>query len=362
MEKVQISGDGVEVRLDNDAGSAMIYDAESPEFSVEREHVQWLLAHGSKKVGVIGFCMGGALTLLAAINVDSVSAAVSFYGVPEAALKEDAKAKVPVQAHFGELDGFKGFSDVDTARALEKRLEAAGVPHEVHIYPSQGHAFVNASPEARKRKEGMGTCCLQRFHSRPQSLHLILAILIILLLRGGILLVALPFRRISLPFGRTANGNKRAHTRRSIHHLLLLPRLVPLPPLFIAPLRPRVLPRGALLALVAVLLRAAVLQRRERQLDVVDARLRVRRRRLHVRDLRRSPHPRKFRLQRAHLPAHLTRLVAASNCAFTPSNSSAAKLFPRAPFSGCAPTPSAASPDALPTQATFWTESMMNIY
>ncbi|CAI7794246.1 unnamed protein product [Closterium sp. NIES-54] len=117
---------------------------------------KWLLAHGSKKVGVIGFCMGGALTLLAAINVDSVSAAVSFYGVPEAALKEDAKAKVPVQAHFGELDGFKGFSDVDTARALEKRLEAAGVPHEVHIYPSQGHAFVNASPEARKRKEGMG--------------------------------------------------------------------------------------------------------------------------------------------------------------------------------------------------------------
>ncbi|CAI7873647.1 unnamed protein product, partial [Closterium sp. NIES-54] len=158
------------------------------------------------------------------------------------------------------------------------------------------------------------TCCLQRFHSRPQSLHLILAILIILLLRGGILLVALPFRRISLPFGRTANGNKRAHTRRSIHHLLLLPRLVPLPPLFIAPLRPRVLPRGALLALAAVLLRAAVLQRRERQLDVVDARLRVRRRRLHVCDLRRlalrrSPHPRKFRLQRAHLPAHLTRLA-----------------------------------------------------
>ncbi|GJP45637.1 hypothetical protein CLOM_g5000 [Closterium sp. NIES-68] len=117
---------------------------------------KWLQAHGSKKVGVIGFCMGGALSLMAAINVDSVSAAVSFYGVPEAALKEDAKAKVPVQAHFGELDNFKGFSDVEAARALEKRLEAAGVPHEVHIYPGQGHAFVNASPEARKRKEGMG--------------------------------------------------------------------------------------------------------------------------------------------------------------------------------------------------------------
>lgn len=117
---------------------------------------KWLQDNGSDKVGVIGFCMGGALTLAAAINLDRVAAAVSFYGVPEPALKEDAKFKAPVQAHFGELDGYKGFSDVETAKLLEQRLSSASVPHEVHVYPGQGHAFVNATPEGIKRKDAHG--------------------------------------------------------------------------------------------------------------------------------------------------------------------------------------------------------------
>lgn len=39
-----------------------------------------------------------------------------------------------------------------TAKAFEENLKKAGVPHEVFIYPGQGHAFMNASEEGIKRK------------------------------------------------------------------------------------------------------------------------------------------------------------------------------------------------------------------
>lgn len=43
-----------------------------------------------------------------------------------------------------------------TAKSLEANLNNAGVENEIHIYPGQGHAFVNSSEEAitRKLKQG----------------------------------------------------------------------------------------------------------------------------------------------------------------------------------------------------------------
>ena len=45
-----------------------------------RGAVQQLKATGSKKCGVTGFCMGGALTLLSAVNVPETDAGVVWYG------------------------------------------------------------------------------------------------------------------------------------------------------------------------------------------------------------------------------------------------------------------------------------------
>jgi dienelactone hydrolase len=54
--------------------------------------------------------MGGALSAVAAIKVHEISAAVVFYGTPNPQLADATTCHKPVQAHFGELDGMKGFS------------------------------------------------------------------------------------------------------------------------------------------------------------------------------------------------------------------------------------------------------------
>lgn len=120
------------------------------------ESVKWLKENGSSKVGVTGFCMGGALTIASAALVPGVDAAVAFYGTPSPSLADVSKVKVPVQAHFGELDKLAGFSDIKAAKSLEEKLKVSGVDYEVHTYPNVGHAFMNSSLEAQKRKEDCG--------------------------------------------------------------------------------------------------------------------------------------------------------------------------------------------------------------
>ncbi|KAI9107660.1 hypothetical protein K1719_021323 [Acacia pycnantha] len=121
-----------------------------------RASVNWLKANGSRKAGVTGFCMGGALSIASSVLVPEVDAVVAFYGVPSPELADPSQAKAPVQAHFGELDNFVGFSDVTAAKALEEKLKASGVPYEVHLYPGSAHAFMNRSPEGIQRRKSMG--------------------------------------------------------------------------------------------------------------------------------------------------------------------------------------------------------------
>lgn len=55
--------------------------------------------------------MGGALTIAASAHVKEIDAAVSFYGVPDLSTTPLANIKIPLQAHFGNSDTMKGFSD-----------------------------------------------------------------------------------------------------------------------------------------------------------------------------------------------------------------------------------------------------------
>ena len=92
------------------------------------------------KVGVVGFCMGGALTIAAAVHLPGLAAASCFYGIPPAALADPAQIAIPFQGHFADLDDWCTPAAVDALAAI---LPAASHA-EIHRYPAQ-HAFFNDS-------------------------------------------------------------------------------------------------------------------------------------------------------------------------------------------------------------------------
>jgi carboxymethylenebutenolidase len=97
------------------------------------------LKRSSARVGVTGFCMGGALTLLSTVFVPEVDAAVTWYGFPPLEYIDASKIKAPLMGHFATHDAFFKIEQVD---ALEKKLKEAGVSYTFHRYEAQ-HAFAN---------------------------------------------------------------------------------------------------------------------------------------------------------------------------------------------------------------------------
>jgi carboxymethylenebutenolidase len=103
-----------------------------------RGAVQYLKA-SSRKVGVTGFCMGGALTLLSAVFVPEADAAVAWYGFPPLDYIDASKIQAPLMGHFAIHDAFFPIQQVDL---LEQKLQQAGVAYTFHRYEAQ-HAFAN---------------------------------------------------------------------------------------------------------------------------------------------------------------------------------------------------------------------------
>jgi len=93
----------------------------------------------SGKVAVMGYCMGGALTIAAAVHVPEFAAGVCFYGIPPKAFADPAKIRVPLQGHFANKDDWCTPAAVDD---LERALKAAGISHEIYRYDA-AHAFAN---------------------------------------------------------------------------------------------------------------------------------------------------------------------------------------------------------------------------
>lgn len=115
------------------------------------EAVAYLRSSGSAKVGVCGFCMGGALSFAAAQHA-GVDCAAPFYGIPDPAICDPAAIKVPVQAHFGKLDTMQGFSDPESIKKVVDSMKAAGASVELFMYDGSGHAFMNALTEKGRAK------------------------------------------------------------------------------------------------------------------------------------------------------------------------------------------------------------------
>jgi carboxymethylenebutenolidase len=95
-----------------------------------------LKKHGDK-VAVMGFCMGGALTVAACVHIPEAAAGVCFYGIPPKEFADPAKITVPFQGHFANQDDWCTPAAVD---ALETAM--TGKNPDIHRYDA-AHAFFN---------------------------------------------------------------------------------------------------------------------------------------------------------------------------------------------------------------------------
>ena len=153
----QISG--VAERLANAGYVALVPDLYRGKSTVEAEEAQHLmnglnfadaasqdvrgavqyLKMRSAKVGVTGFCMGGALTLLSVCMSPEIDAAVVWYGCPPLEYVDASRIKIALQGHWATQDEFFPLSQVD---ALTEKLEQAGVDVDFHRYLAR-HGFAN---------------------------------------------------------------------------------------------------------------------------------------------------------------------------------------------------------------------------
>jgi carboxymethylenebutenolidase len=110
-----------------------------------RGAVQHLKSSGSSKVGVTGYCMGGALTVLAAVFVPESDANAVWYGYPPLEFVDADKIKAPLLGHWGIHDQFFAIDGVD---ALQTKLDKASVDYQFHRYDAK-HAFANKEADSK---------------------------------------------------------------------------------------------------------------------------------------------------------------------------------------------------------------------
>ncbi len=104
------------------------------------DYLAGLDAATGDKVGSIGFCMGGGLSLYLATLKSQLGACVIYYGVLPGAQLDLSKVQGAVLGHYAEDDAFV---NPQSARELESKLKSLGKQVEFHIYPGTGHGFFN---------------------------------------------------------------------------------------------------------------------------------------------------------------------------------------------------------------------------
>jgi carboxymethylenebutenolidase len=117
-----------------------------------------------RKTFVVGFCMGGSLTLYSGTQNFGFAGVIGFYtglsrqlpGANGTVLDESVHEKYPFLGLYGGAD--QGIP-VEQVHQLDENLDKAGIEHEIVIYPGAPHSFfdrryeefANESADAWKR-------------------------------------------------------------------------------------------------------------------------------------------------------------------------------------------------------------------
>lgn len=103
-------------------------------------HLRSLGEGDRRRVGTVGFCMGGRLSLAAALGGADVQATAMFYGSVETRREAVEPLRAPLLGIFGDQDRGIPVADV---KEFEAALKAAGKVAEIRIYAGAGHGFFN---------------------------------------------------------------------------------------------------------------------------------------------------------------------------------------------------------------------------
>ena len=112
-------------------------DATHQDLRGAAQHLKSEGGTAAAKLAVMGFCMGGALTIAACVHVPGLTAGICFYGIPPKEFADPAAIAVPFQGHFANRDDWCTPAAVD---ALETAM--TGQNPEIYRYEA-AHAFFN---------------------------------------------------------------------------------------------------------------------------------------------------------------------------------------------------------------------------
>lgn len=130
---------------------------------------QYLKSKGCTKVVVVGYCMGGALSIASGVKGAYIDAGVCFYGIPPKQFFDYSQLKVPMQFHFAKNDSQKGFSDKETYTMLKTTLEDASIDTSEFYEYDADHAFMNVKATAFPYEETLAKVAEERMMRFIQS-------------------------------------------------------------------------------------------------------------------------------------------------------------------------------------------------
>jgi carboxymethylenebutenolidase len=102
----------------------------------------------SRRVAILGFCMGGRVAYLMAAASKDFKAAITWYGGScfrqwgdgPTPFERTAQINCPIQGHFGATDQNPSLDDM---AKMDAELTKHGKPHEFYVYENTGHSFMD---------------------------------------------------------------------------------------------------------------------------------------------------------------------------------------------------------------------------